>query len=226
MSRRKGRPLVRGRAVSSIIALGLMLVSLLPTLANATPAHVAKSNHNGHVKVTPPEPSLTASWWKEFVAVAGQNPLGRCDVGTGKIVFLPGTTGGTATRSCTTDKAKTFLVPLINIECSEAEGNGNTYEVLRACSEGVADDFTYLTLVVDGKAIGDLDRLRVQAESVFTPIDGNAFGIPAVADSKFASDGYWALVKLTPGEHTLTFGGSYPPVNFTTQVTYHLTVKK
>jgi hypothetical protein len=143
-----------------------------------------------------------------------------------KIVFLAGTTAGTASRTCTTDKAKTFLVPLIKFECSEAEDNGTTFEELRACAKGIADDFTDLTLVVDGQAVTNLDRLRVQAESTFTSVDGNGFGIPAATDSKFAADGYWALVKLTPGEHTLTFGGSYPPGNFTTSVTYDLFVKK
>jgi hypothetical protein len=226
MSWRNGRSHVWRLLAGSITAIGLMLVPLMPTLANATPAQGHKSDNAGHFKVDKPDAALTASWWQEFVAIAGSNSLDRCDVGTGKIVFLAGTTGGTATRSCSTDKAKTFLVPLINVECSEAEGNGTTFEELRECAKGFADDFTDLTLVVDGQAVSNLDRLRVQAESTFTSVDNNVFGIPAATDSKFAADGYWALVKLTPGEHTITFGGSYPPGDFTTLVTYDLFVKK
>jgi hypothetical protein len=80
--------------------------------------------------------------------------------------------------------------------------------------------------VVDGKAVSNLNSLRVQAEATFTSVDGNVFGIPAATDSKFAADGYWALIKLTPGKHTLTLGGAYPPGGFTTLVTYDLFVKK
>ena len=58
---------------------------------------------------------------------------------------------------------------------------------------------------------------------------GQHFGTPPANNSKFAADGYWALITLTPGEHTLTFGGSFVPVPdqppaFTTLVTYDLRV--
>jgi hypothetical protein len=193
-----------------------MLVVLTPTSANAA-----------HAKVDKPDGSLTASWWEKFVAIPSTNSLNQCDVGTGKIIFLAGTTGTTATRSCTTDKAKTFLVPLINVECSTVEGNGETFAKLAECAKGFGDAFTDLKLEIDGKPVGNLTSLRVQAESTFTPVPDNAL-IPNISeptDSKFAADGYWALIKLTPGEHTVTFGGTYPPFDFTTEVTYHLLVK-
>jgi hypothetical protein len=226
MSWRNGSPTIWRLLASSITAIGLMLIPLMPTLAHAASAHGHKSDNAGHFKVAKPDGALTASWWQEFVAIAGPDSFDRCDVGTRKIVFLAGTTGGTDTRTCTTDKAKTFLVPLINVECSEAEGNGTTFPELRACAKDFGDDFTDLTLVVDGKAVSNLNSLRVQAKSTFTPVPGNIFGIRAATNSKFAADGYWALIKLTPGKHTLTFGGSYPPGGFTTLVTYDLFVKK
>jgi hypothetical protein len=207
-----------GVLASSLTALGLVLALFTPTLANAATVQVSK-----------PDPSLTASWWEKFVAIPGANALDRCNVGTGQILFLAGTAGGSAHRSCTTDKA-TFLVPLINVDCSTAEGDGTTFAELRACAKGLADDFTDLKLRVDGHKVSDLNSLRVQSESTFTPIDGNAFGIPPATDSPFASDGYWALITLTPGKHKLTFGGSYqPPAErkplFTTEVKYTLTVQ-
>jgi hypothetical protein len=195
-----------------------MLFLLTPTLANAATAKVDK-----------PDASLTASWWQEFVAIPDANSLDRCDVGSGKIVFLAGTADGSpVTRKCTTDKAKTFLVPLINVECSTAEGEGETFAKLAECAKGFADAFTDLKLVIDGQPVGNLNKLRVQAESTFTSVSGSAFDppIPAFTNSKFASDGYWALIKLTPGEHTLTFGGFYPPFDFRPEVTYDLVVKK
>jgi hypothetical protein len=219
MSWRNGQFSMRRLVACSVAAIGLMLVILTPTVANAATAKVAK-----------PDGSLTASWWEKFVGVTDPETFRGCDVGTGKIVFLTGTTGDPSTdnnRSCTTDKAKTFLVPLINVECSTAEGNGETFAQLAECAKVIADDFTDLKLEIDGQPVGNLNELRVQAESTFTPVEGNVFPtIPPFTNSKFATDGYWALIKLTPGDHTLSFGGSYPPGSFTTEVTYQLTVKK
>jgi hypothetical protein len=104
------------------------------------------------------------------------------------------------------------------------EGNGTTFAALSACAKGFADDFTNLKLVVDGQPVGNLTSLRVQAKGQFTPVAGNAFAILPTNNSKFAADGYWALITLTPGEHTITFGGSYPPGDFTTEVTYDLLI--
>jgi hypothetical protein len=194
-----------------------MLLILTPTVANAA------------TQVSPPASSLTASWWQKFVAISGKSSFSQCDVGTNDILFLAGTTGGSATRSCTTDKTN-FLVPLINVECSAAEGDGTTFKELRTCAKGFADDFTNLNLVVDDQPVNveGLD-LRIKAESTFTSVGGNIFHIPKTTDSKFAADGYWALITLTPGQHTITFGGSYTPPDqppaFTTEVTYTLIVQ-
>jgi hypothetical protein len=195
-----------------------MLVMLTPALANAAPPQVSK-----------PDAALTARrWWQQFVAIPGDS-LGRCDVGTGEILFLAGTTGvepgqPVPTRTCTTDK-NIFLVPLINVECSRAEGDGGTSEQRRKCAKDFADNFTGLKLVVDGEVVGNLNSLRVQPESSFTAANKNAFGIPPAKNNPFAADGYWALITLAPGEHTITFGGSYPPGPFTTEVTYDLLVQ-
>jgi hypothetical protein len=212
MSWRNARRRMWRLLASSIAALGLALVVLTPTAANAATAQVDK-----------PDAALTASWWQQVVAISGASSLDRCDLGTEQIMFLAGTTGGSATRSCTTNKT-VFLVPLINVECSTAEGNGTTFAELSTCAKGFADDFSHLKLRVDGQAIGNLQSLRVQAQSTFTSVKGNVFGIPKAKNTQFAADGYWALITLTPGTHTLTFGGSYPPGGFTTEVTYNLLI--
>jgi hypothetical protein len=213
MSWRNSTVRLWGLLASSLTAIGLVLALFTPTLANAATVQVSK-----------PDASLTASWWEKIVAIPGADALDRCDVGTGKVLFLAGTTGGSATRSCTTDRAA-FLVPLINVECSTAEDNGTTFAELSECAKGFADAFTDLKLVVDGQPVDNLNSLRVQAKGHFTAVENNIFGIPPVNNSKFAADGYWALITLTPGQHTLTFGGSYPPGGFTTEVTYDLLVQ-
>jgi hypothetical protein len=109
-------------------ALSVILGSLLlgPATTLAAPSQVKK-----------PPPSLTALWWQTFLSIpASANPLDRCDLGTADVVFLAGTTGGSATRSCTIPAGKSILVPVINVECSEAEGQGRTPAELRACAKG------------------------------------------------------------------------------------------
>ena len=208
-----------GRTLRSIsprlVAVSLLLVSLLlgPTAAVAAPPQVKK-----------PPPPVTALWWQTFLSISG-NPLDRCDLGTRDVVFLAGTTGGAATRSCTIPAGTSILVPLINVECSTAEGNGDTPAELRACARGFADQFTDLSLTIDGVAVADLQRFRVHSQVFqFTAAEGNVFGIPA-GTTRSVADGYWALIRpLPPGTHTVSFGGAFPPGGFSTLVTYTLTV--
>jgi hypothetical protein len=117
------------------------------------------------------------------------------------------------------------LVPLINVDCSTAEGDGTTFAELSGCAKGFADAFTDLKLVVDGQPFGNPNSLRVQAKGHFTAVENNIFGIPPTNNSKFAADGYWALITLTPGQHTIAFGGFYPPFDFRPEATYQLPVQ-
>jgi hypothetical protein len=203
------------RIVLRSLALSVILASLVlgPATASAAPPAVKK-----------PPPPLTALWWQTFLSIPG-NPLDRCDLGTRDVVFLAGTTGGAATRSCTIPASKSILVPLINIECSTAEGDGDTPAELRACAKDIADQFTDLSLTIDGVPVSDLLRFRVHSQVFqFTAAEGNVFGVPA-GTTRSVADGFWALIRpLSPGTHTVSFGGAFPPGGFTTLATYTLTV--
>ncbi|MCC2629597.1 MAG: hypothetical protein K0S14_3247, partial [Thermomicrobiales bacterium] len=78
---------------------------------------------------------------------------------------------------------------------------------------------------VDGETIPDLERYRVQSDlfAVALPA-GNMLGVePTVTQG--VVEGYWLLLAPLPvGEHELRFGGSLPDSDFSTEVTYHLTV--
>jgi hypothetical protein len=86
-----------GRCDRTLRSIGPRLVAvsvLLVSLVLASPAAVAAPP-----QVKKPAPGLTALWWQTFLSLSG-NPLDRCDLGTRDVVFLAGTTGGAATRSC------------------------------------------------------------------------------------------------------------------------------
>jgi hypothetical protein len=175
--------------------------------------------------VQKPAPHLTAQWWQTYMATPGDS-FSRCDLGVDAVVFLAGTTGHAATRSCSIPAGRSLLVPLINAECSTLEGDGTTPAQLRACARGFADRFTGLVLKIDGRAVPDLRRLRVASPVFsFTAVPGNVFGVPS-GTTRSVADGYWALIRpLPPGTHTVTFGGRYPPGSFSTSVRYRLTVR-
>lgn len=170
--------------------MAVLLLSI-PTAAQAQPPDVQKA-----------APELTANWWQTYLAIPG-DPLGRCDLtGPRKIVFLAGTTGGAATRTCTIPTGSSLLVPLINTECSQAEGNGNNFAELQTCASGQADHFTNLSLVIDGRQVQDLTSLRVQSNLfTFKSVTGNVFGVPVTPRTIAVADGYWALIRpLSPGD--------------------------
>ena len=115
-------------------------------------------------------------------------------------------------------------MPLIYIECSRLEGNGDTPAELRTCAEDIADGFTDLRLTVNGVQI-DTSGPRVQSP----PFAFRAY--PATRSRRARRHHHrgvgrhWALIgPLAPGTYDIAFGGSYPPAPFSTSTSYHLTV--
>jgi hypothetical protein len=177
----------------------------------------------------------SAAWWRQAVRQTGApgTPFaaGRVDcsaMGTRNVVFLVGTTSPPAVeRSCRIATDTAILFPLINAECSEAEGDGSTKAELRACAAALADELTNLRAKVDGKALDGLSRFRFKSPLfTFSPVAGNVFGIPAATSSPSVADGYWVMLKeLRKGTHTVSFGGEAPAFDFSTRTTYELIVR-
>jgi hypothetical protein len=219
--------------------LGALLAALV--LLAAAPAARA----HGGVEVVPPGAKVhgltygewSAEWWQQAVRQTGApgTPFASGEVdcaamGARNVVFLVGTTEATgpeAERSCTVRKNQPILLPAINGECSEAEGDGDTDAELRTCAAGLADQFTNVHVVVDGVPLSGLDRHRFASPLFrFSPVEDNLFDIPAAERSKSVADGYWVMLGgLGRGEHTVSFGGELPAFDFVTETTYTLTVR-
>jgi hypothetical protein len=205
------------RKLLPVIAVGAVVACVLPATSVAAPTPA----------VSAPTKQLTARWWQTMVSVPASEASSSCDLGTRNVVFLGATGTGTVSGSCTLDAGTSVLLPLINVECSSLEPEpffGRTPPERAACAKGFADDFTDLSLIINGVSVGNLSRLRVASPPFrFSPVEGNTFGIPAGTGGS-SSDGYWALIgPLAPGDYEIFASGAVPNV-FATSITYHLHV--
>jgi hypothetical protein len=171
--------------------------------------------------------------WRHSLPMAidpGADPTGeRCGYGqSGPVFFLVQSGEEAAERTCTIPAGTALLLPLLDASCTTVEPPpffGRDQAGLRACTEALFAPRAELTAVIDGVAIPDLERYRVQSEpfTVALPADNVLELEPAVLAGVI--DGYWLLLApLPPGAHELRFGGGLPEFGFSTEVTYHLTV--
>ena len=144
---------------------------------------------------------------------------------------LEGGAIGVATRTATIPKGKFLFFPILNVEVSDIEGNGNTEGELRAFANSTADfiDPANLYLKVDGQSVSDLSPYRVQSPLFKVgplPVN-NLLGAPKKTKGHSVSDGYYIMLNPLPvGDHTIDFGGhaDFGGFNFMLTIKYNLTV--
>ena len=177
----------------------------------------------------------SATWWNwaasqpSATSAVTDTTGANCAVAqSGPVWFLAGTTGGFATRRCTIPVDTAILFPIINGECSKAEGNGTTKAELAACATDLMNHVTEKDARVDGTPLVNLDNYRVQSPLfTLTAAQDNAFGIPA-GKTKSVAEGFWILLApLSAGQHTIQFHGEavFGTFTFEEGVTYNLTVR-
>lgn len=170
---------------------------------------------------------------------------------SGPVFFLVGKTCATnqnncdatkpVTRNCTIPEGKAIYFPLLNSEDSLPEEQVNPsgpnhtpltqINDLRQLVAGFMDQVSGLTVTLDGKSLQDPASFRVQSPAfAFTLPDNNEFeaGGENVAAGTYllsVDDGYYVMLQpLSKGSHTLHFGGTITPFNFTLDITYNITV--
>jgi hypothetical protein len=163
------------------------------------------------------KPHITAEWWQWTLdAPQGSDP--QSDGDHGKYFFVAGTFDGDvnpedpvdAARTFTVNEGQSLVIPLFNAFAVKTDP-GETAESLREYVTSVADSVTDLDLKIDGVAIDDskLFELRTDADNFSFKFDNddNLFSLPAGKYKPAFSDGYWAVLELSPGDHTIEFGG-------------------
>ena len=177
-------------------------------------------------------------WWQWLTSIpATTNPVSQtgtinCSLGQkGAVVFLAGTLGGTAVRSCSVpDKAIFF--PLVNFVDFNSPDFSWTVAQKRENADILMSLACNLSASVDGTpTVYNVARVRAQspAFSLLAGPDDILGRDPGALDTEAISDGIWVMLPpLSQGTHTLVFTGALcnPPGSpfFEVDVTYNLTV--
>jgi len=173
-------------------------------------------------------------WWQTAFAtpvVNGDHPLFSGGVLGERdgVVMLTGVFG-TASLNLTIPNGTAIFFPVINAESSVFEPppfHGDDEASLRANSVSLLGQTTGRFAQIDGVPV-DLTPFRF-VSPLFTwgplPAD-NILGAPAGTTSDAVDAGYYLLLtNLTPGSHTIHFGGTFGgPVSGSIDTTYNVTV--
>jgi hypothetical protein len=227
------------------------------TTAPPTALNTALSGLRG-AKVLPPGShpygrtygEWSAAWWRWAYGIpVPVNPLldetgAQCGSGQdGPVWFLAGVfnASGTAVRDqCVVPSGKALLIPILNAECSNVEGNGSTADEWRACAQGLIDLADAVSADIDGVPVENVARFRVQSPRFgfalpednllqlfgFTAPPGRCLpGQPPCVPYGSVGDGYYVMASpLSVGTHTIHIHGEIPAFSFVLDVTYHLRV--
>jgi hypothetical protein len=228
-------------ALHNLLLGGALLIGALDSLAQTTPGvfpldSTRYGNDYG---------GWSAAWWQWFM----QTPVsangidhpsinGNFDVTegqTGDVWFLAAPFG-TVVRSCTIPSGKALFVGLLNAECSNIEGLGDTAKQQRACAKAFGDliDPNSLFCVIDGTPVANLSSYRIGSPQfaflapspcwIFGSCEGGTGGTGGPGTS--VANGYYVfLAPLAPGHHTLHFGGAFPSFGASLDMTYNITVQ-
>jgi len=147
----------------------------------------------------------------------------------GPVYFLAGNTGGLAERSFNVEAGKPLFFPIINSFDLEVPSDGCDLKCASAFLSDIAGA-SHVHATLDGKDLLTFPSYR-QTSTAFFDINLPAsvrdeLGFPEryVGHLDAIVDGYWvALEGLSPGNHTLVFGGTLPGATpFTLEVIDHV----
>jgi hypothetical protein len=164
------------------------------------------------------------------------NWSGPSDCSTGQlgpVWFLVGipTATGTTTINCHVPAGKALFFPIINLECSNLEAppfQGLTPQTRQQCAHmDIASVGNSLVAAVDGHSINDPKTFEAQSPDFdFTVPVSNVVPLPSSSGdfAQSSADGYYLMLFLTPGKHTIHFGAILSNFSFRVDTTYNLTV--
>lgn len=212
------------------LALLFSLVSQLPvnSLA-ATPVTPAALVSPKQVVADKTQGEWSSAWWQWARSFDGEDSPVADKSGEfchlrqqGPVWFLAGTYGTQRTiRTCTIPRGKYLYFPLINYMVNSHVPNKYSCSAVTESVRNAMDGIHMLVLEIDGVRATRLEAHRQVSPDCF---DAGALTGGRIKLFPSAADGYYVMLKpLSPGKHTINFGGRGSDMS--QAVTYMLTVE-
>jgi hypothetical protein len=206
------------KSLRTITARTLSILALSLTLAASPPA-LADDGNAGNPRILPHHSNIyslyQARWWQWATSLpADHNPLFGTTDGTagqsGPVWYLGGVFGtGPAERTLTVPAGKALFFPVLNLAYFLTDP-GDTEEFSRFLINTIMDHVVSSFVEIDGRPVANLGRYRTHSQLFDVgplPAD-NILGVDEGSIIQTVDDGlYLLLLPLTPGEHTIRFGG-------------------
>lgn len=236
----------------TLIALSFAFVGSHPAMAGDDHDRGPVFRHgNRHFHILPPRPhafrniysEYQARWWQWASSLpADHNPLFDTADGSagqaGPVWYLGGVFGtGPADRTLTVPFGKAIFFPVINLAYFLTDPT-DTEQGSRDLINTIMDHIVSSFVEIDGRPVQHLERYRTESRLFdIGPLPANnILGVAAGSVIPTVDDGiYLLLLPLSPGEHTIHFGGhvlvpaDVPGVGgyeFSQDATYHITVAR
>lgn len=169
----------------------------------------------------------SGAWWQWAASFENaESPVAdrtgaKCDRGQdGEVWFLAGTYGSQRTiRKCTVPAGTYLFFPLVNYVVFPREGLSLSCGMAMSSAARQTAEVSSLVLEVDGKLYKNLEKHRQATIRCFDLAERAGGGLEPAA-----GNGYYIMLRpLSPGTHTINFGGVLPDIS--QAITYTLTVK-
>jgi hypothetical protein len=211
--------------VSLLFPLWLILTASSYAVADST--HLVLAPNSSVSGQTQEE--WSRRWWQWASSFPSEtSPISdrtgeRCGAGqSGPVWFLAGAFGSALVqRHCTVPKGKYLFFPLINYVVFPDRDSPLTCEQATENAKEMTDSPAVLVGEIDGIKIPDLVGYRQTTRGCF---DLAARSDVRIAISRSAANGYYLMLyPMSPGHHSLRFGGELPTLR--QAISYELLIK-
>jgi hypothetical protein len=161
----------------------------------------------------------SAAYWQWTLSLTDLAPLNSVH---DPVYFLAASPGVPVTFDVEIPEGSYLFFPLLTT--AEPRGPGQTLEEARALIADTRDMITGLYATLNGMPIPNLLDHWEESPDFFPVVipEGGIFTPPGSFDA--LAGGYWLMLTLPRGVHTLTFGGAVPDFGFVADATATITV--
>jgi hypothetical protein len=235
----------RGMRAAAVFLFGVLSVVMTGTTASAASTVPPSAGGGANPGVVPPDARYagatygqwSARWWQWVLSIGvADNPLldttgAKCgQAQSGPVWYLAGSTANDPVeRSCTVPAGKALFFPLVN--AFEA-GNPpppprpSFKTELAAVRRDVKGETGFAT--IDGRTLKNVQQYHTESPDFGISLTAdNIYSAPAGLYAPTAAAGLFLMLRpLSPGSHTIKFGGTLPVSGVNPDITYHLTVTR